>query len=307
MSIVPFSEAISSFCQAVLSRQSIPAFPRSLAAPPEADARPAAVYPTFLASGFLLHDLLFNLSADLYRGRLEFRPSPCCSPSSAARAPERSPADRPGAVPAVGAGGLEPGLARRRLRPPPCLADVGPRMKGRSTSRVTGPVVRRLVIPPRGPGGRGPDRRRRRQPLSGRREGSGTAGTRDRVVDASRDLAARLPRTAPSLLSLRVEGNRPCRRLDAGPLVVLLVGQAEGSRDEPDLVILVDGFRLPRRLEEAAEAPGLGDGRAALRPDRAPRLHDISFVPSPPLPGTEMTARRRIRSRSSCSSTRLSS
>jgi hypothetical protein len=34
--------------------------------------RPIAVYLTFLASGFLLHDLPFNLSADLYRGRLEF-------------------------------------------------------------------------------------------------------------------------------------------------------------------------------------------------------------------------------------------
>ena len=34
--------------------------------------RPLAVYLTFLASGFLLHDLPFNLSADLYRGRLEF-------------------------------------------------------------------------------------------------------------------------------------------------------------------------------------------------------------------------------------------
>ena len=34
--------------------------------------RPVAVYLTFLASGFLLHDLPFNLSADLYRGRLEF-------------------------------------------------------------------------------------------------------------------------------------------------------------------------------------------------------------------------------------------
>jgi hypothetical protein len=34
--------------------------------------RPFAVYLTFLASGFLLHDLPFNLSADLYRGRLEF-------------------------------------------------------------------------------------------------------------------------------------------------------------------------------------------------------------------------------------------
>jgi hypothetical protein len=30
------------------------------------------VYLTFLASGFLLHDLPFNLSADLDRGRLEF-------------------------------------------------------------------------------------------------------------------------------------------------------------------------------------------------------------------------------------------
>jgi hypothetical protein len=34
--------------------------------------RPIAVYLTFLASGFLLHDLPFNLSADLYRGRVEF-------------------------------------------------------------------------------------------------------------------------------------------------------------------------------------------------------------------------------------------
>jgi len=33
--------------------------------------RPVALYLTFLASGFLLHDLPFNLSADLYRGRLE--------------------------------------------------------------------------------------------------------------------------------------------------------------------------------------------------------------------------------------------
>ena len=33
--------------------------------------RPLAVYLTFLASGFLLHDLPFHWSADLYRGRLE--------------------------------------------------------------------------------------------------------------------------------------------------------------------------------------------------------------------------------------------
>src|SRR3954467_7879369 len=33
--------------------------------------QPVAVYLTFLTSGFLLHDLPFNLSADLYRGRLE--------------------------------------------------------------------------------------------------------------------------------------------------------------------------------------------------------------------------------------------
>ena len=32
--------------------------------------RPAAVFLTFIASGFLLHDLPFNLSADLYQGRL---------------------------------------------------------------------------------------------------------------------------------------------------------------------------------------------------------------------------------------------
>lgn len=31
--------------------------------------RPLAAYLTFLASGFLLHDLPFSLSADLYRGR----------------------------------------------------------------------------------------------------------------------------------------------------------------------------------------------------------------------------------------------
>lgn len=34
--------------------------------------RPVAVYLTFLTSGFLLHDLPFNLSADLAHGRLEF-------------------------------------------------------------------------------------------------------------------------------------------------------------------------------------------------------------------------------------------
>ena len=34
--------------------------------------QPVAVYLTFLPSGFLLHDQPFNLSADLYRGRLEF-------------------------------------------------------------------------------------------------------------------------------------------------------------------------------------------------------------------------------------------
>jgi hypothetical protein len=35
-------------------------------------SRPVAVYLTFLTSGFLLHDLPFNLSADLARGRLAF-------------------------------------------------------------------------------------------------------------------------------------------------------------------------------------------------------------------------------------------
>jgi hypothetical protein len=33
--------------------------------------RPVAVYLTFLGSGFLLHDVPFNLSADFFRGRLE--------------------------------------------------------------------------------------------------------------------------------------------------------------------------------------------------------------------------------------------
>src|SRR5215207_840968 len=32
--------------------------------------RPVAVFLTFLASGFLLHDLPFNISADIYRSRL---------------------------------------------------------------------------------------------------------------------------------------------------------------------------------------------------------------------------------------------
>ena len=34
-------------------------------------ARPIAFYLTFLASGFLLHDLPFSMSADLYRGHLQ--------------------------------------------------------------------------------------------------------------------------------------------------------------------------------------------------------------------------------------------
>jgi hypothetical protein len=33
--------------------------------------RPCAVFLTFLASGFFLHDLPFSMSADLYRGKLE--------------------------------------------------------------------------------------------------------------------------------------------------------------------------------------------------------------------------------------------
>ena len=33
--------------------------------------RPLAVFLTFLVSGFLLHDLPFNISADIYRGQLQ--------------------------------------------------------------------------------------------------------------------------------------------------------------------------------------------------------------------------------------------
>src|SRR5262249_44655273 len=57
-----------------------------------------------------------------------------------AGAPERSPGARPVAVPALGAGGLEPGLAHHRLRPAPRRADVDPRMRHHSTTGVTGPV-----------------------------------------------------------------------------------------------------------------------------------------------------------------------
>ena len=61
------------------------------------------------------------------------------------------------------------------------------------------------------------------------------------------------------------------------------------------------GFRMRRKRPDRARG-GQPSGRAVPLVSTA-----YSLVPPPSLPGTEMAARRMTRSRSSCSSTRLSS
>src|SRR4051794_8945174 len=91
--------------------------------------------------------------------------------------------------------------------------------------------------------------------------------------------------TVGSFLPSRVDRDRLRPGLDPGPPAVFLVGQAGGYRDEPDLVVLVDGLRLSLRFDHAAEAARLGDGRAARGADRAARLHDVIVRPSAVLAG----------------------
>src|SRR5690348_1946995 len=82
-----------------------------------------------------------------------------------------------------------------------------------------------------------------------------------------------------------VNDHRPWSRFDARPLSVLLNGQGGGGRDKSDFVVLIDGFRLSRRLENPSEASRLGEGWAAFRPDSSLRLDDVLVRAVAILPG----------------------